>query len=187
MSASQFSWMVILVVSLGCSPKTPVVESVSQPGPSADAGVTSADPAMPDAGTLSSPPAPDVGVPGGLGLPGLSAPADAARSEPDPGTEQVKAEAGVGVKGQSLEGESGLLVVPAQAFFRVEQRVVFQIQIPEAMKLFKATEGRFPESEQEFMTKIIAANNINLPKLPAGHRYIYDPQAGELKVERPRK
>jgi hypothetical protein len=99
----------------------------------------------------------------------------------------VKAEAGVGVKGQSLQEHSGIMVEPAKAYFRVEQKMVFNVQIPQAMQLFQATEGRKPNSEQEFMTKIIAEQQINLPKLPAGHKYVYNVEKGELMVERPAK
>ena len=97
------------------------------------------------------------------------------------------AEAGVGARGQSLQQHSGVLVEPAKAFFRVEQRMVFDVQIPQALQLFAATEGRKPNSHDEFMTKIIAANQIQLPRLPPGQKYIYSPEKGELMVERPAK
>jgi hypothetical protein len=102
-----------------------------------------------------------------------------------PKTERVKAEAGVGVRGKSLEKHSGIIVEPAKAFFRVEQRMVFEVQIPQAMKLFNATEGRSPKSQEEFMSKIIEANQIKLPPLSQGEKYVFDPQKGELMVERP--
>ncbi len=102
-------------------------------------------------------------------------------------TEQVAAKAGVGIQGQSLEGHSGILVEPAKAFFRFKQNVVFDIQIPQALQLFEATEGRKPKSQDEFMTRVVQANNINLPRLPDGHKYLYDTASGELKVERPAK
>ena len=104
-----------------------------------------------------------------------------------PPTEQVKAEAGVGLKGQSLQEHSGVLVEPAKAYFRVEQKMVFNVQIPQALSLFQATEGRKPNSQDEFMTKIVAANSIQLPKLAPGQKYVYDVEKGELMVERPAK
>ena len=107
--------------------------------------------------------------------------------EPPPQTERVKAEVGVGKKGRRLEKE-GLftpLTVPALAFFRVEQRVVFEIQIPHALNLYRATTGEFPKSEEIFMKEIVQANRIELPELPAGHKYVYDAKTGELMVERP--
>jgi len=105
----------------------------------------------------------------------------------EPPTEQVAAKAGVGLQGQSLKEHSGVMVNAAKAYFNVRQRAVFEIQIPEALKLFKASEGEFPKTHDEFMAKIITANQINLPKLPAGAKYIYDPELGELMVERPAK
>jgi hypothetical protein len=102
-----------------------------------------------------------------------------------PSTEQVKAQAGVGLKGKSLEPHSGVVVEPLKQFIRFEQKAVFDIQIPSAMNLFQATEGRKPNSHDEFMSRIITANNIALPRLPAGHRYLYSPEKGELMVEKP--
>lgn len=102
-------------------------------------------------------------------------------------TERVKAEVGVGKKGRRLEkdGLVRIMTVPALAYFRTEQRVVFEIQIPHALNLYKAMNGKAPKTEESFMKEIIEFNRIELPELPAGHRYVYDPQAGELMVERP--
>jgi hypothetical protein len=99
--------------------------------------------------------------------------------------EQVKAEAGVGEKGRSLDEFEGPIVTPAKAYFSVRERAVFEIQIPNAMQLFKATNGSGPKSHEEFMSQIIEANAIQLPELPEGQRYIYDPNTEELMVERP--
>jgi len=103
-------------------------------------------------------------------------------------TERVKAEVGVGKKGRRLEkdGLVRIMTVPALAYFRTEQRVVFEIKIPHALNIYKAlNDGKGPKTEESFMKEIIEANRIELPELPAGHRYVYDPQAGELMVERP--
>jgi hypothetical protein len=37
------------------------------------------------------------------------------------------------------------------------------------------------------MDKIINTNNLHLPTLPPGQRYVYDPIKGELMVEKPEK
>ena len=58
--------------------------------------------------------------------------------------------------------------------------------MPQALQLFKATNGRAPNSEDEFMQQVIAANNIQLPQLPPGHRYVYDVAAEQLMVEHPK-
>ena len=104
------------------------------------------------------------------------------------GGERVRAEAGVGKQGQSLNNEQGvgaMIVQPARSLFAFKQRAVFEIQIPSAVMLFAATEGRKPKSHDEFMSKIIKANQIQLPALPAGQTYVYDPQLGELMVQKP--
>ncbi len=63
--------------------------------------------------------------------------------------------------------------------------MVFEIQVPHALQLYEATNGRKPATHEEFMEQIIKANQIELPELPAGQRYIYDSQTGELMVEKP--
>jgi hypothetical protein len=96
---------------------------------------------------------------------------------------EKKAEVGVGKKGRGYG--KGVVATPAASLFAVRERLVFEVQIPEAMKLFKATEDRAPKSHEEFMEKIIAANNIKLPELPDGDRYRYDPKTAQLMVESP--
>ena len=80
-----------------------------------------------------------------------------------------------------------MIVQPARSLFAFEQRAVFNIQIPKAVQLFEATEGRKPRSHDEYMNKIIKANLIKLPTLPNGQKYIYDPNRGELMVQKPRR
>ena len=55
------------------------------------------------------------------------------------------------------------------------------------MQLYKASNGYLPKSHEIFWKEIIEANSIQLPELPEGERYAYDPEQGELMVERPRK
>ena len=85
-----------------------------------------------------------------------------------PGGPGVPAGVGVGAQGRSLDNESGVLVQPAKSLFATRERMVFQVSIPQALQLFEATEGRKPKNHDEFMTKIIQANNIELPRLPEG-------------------
>jgi hypothetical protein len=85
-----------------------------------------------------------------------------------------------------LEGESGpgsIIAAPAVALFRTKERVVFDIQIPHALQLFEAMEGRKPKTHEEFMTKIVQFNKIPLPELPEGQVYAYHPDTGDLWVE----
>lgn len=101
--------------------------------------------------------------------------------------ELVKAETGVGKQGQNLEkpNVNRVIAQPAKTLFAARQRVVFDIQIPQALNLYKATNGNLPKSHDEFMQKIIQENQIALPELPSGQRYVWDADAGELMVERP--
>lgn len=104
---------------------------------------------------------------------------------PEPPAPRV-AEVGVGKQGQSLNNETGVSLIiaqPAITLFRTKQKIVFEIQIPHAMQLYEATEGRKPRSHDEFMDKIVKFNQINLPELPEGQVYQYHPDDGQLWVE----
>ena len=100
-----------------------------------------------------------------------------------PKTEQKKAAVDAGKKGRY--DVVGPVTTPVASYFAMRERLTYEVQIPEAMKLFKAMEDRAPKSHEEFMEKIIKSNHIRLPELPEGHRYFYDPARGALMVERP--
>jgi hypothetical protein len=91
-----------------------------------------------------------------------------------------KAAAGVGRKGQKLRDHHGPLATPAKALFHAEQQLIF-MQVQRALQMHEIQFG-YPATHEEFMDKIIRANNISLPELPAGQRYEYDPQTHELMV-----
>jgi hypothetical protein len=101
----------------------------------------------------------------------------------NPTTSLQGVKVGVGVKGHY--GGEGFVVTPVASLFAVRERMAFEIQIPQAMQLFKASEDRLPKSHEEFMERIIKENHIQLPQLPEGSRYLYDPKTGELMVESP--
>jgi hypothetical protein len=100
---------------------------------------------------------------------------------------RVKAEVGVGKRGRRLDNKNLVksIVTPARALFRTRERVIFEIQIPKALSLYEATNGSKPKTHEEFMEEVIAPNKIELPELPAGQKYVYDPETGELMVEKP--
>jgi hypothetical protein len=100
-----------------------------------------------------------------------------------PETVQKKAAVGVGKKGRDYG--QGFVVTPIAALFAVRERTAFEIQIPQAMQLFKAEKDRAPKDHAEFMEQIIQANHIRLPELPEGDRYLYDPKTEQLMVARP--
>src|SRR5688500_14141481 len=74
--------------------------------------------------------------------------------QPPPMTERVVADTGVGEKGCDYGG--GIFTEPVRQYFRAPQMVVFDIEIPKAMSLFKATnDNKGPASHDEFMKRII--------------------------------
>ena len=92
-----------------------------------------------------------------------------------------RARAGVGIKGSRYGG--GIVTEPVSAYFRAGQAVAFNIQIPHGMKAFHALNGRNPRDWDEFEREILKQANIILPELPAGKKYHYDPEKGELMVQ----
>ncbi len=113
--------------------------------------------------------------------------AGATETAAEPEAEFVEKKADVGATGKGEYGVTSeqpmsIVTVPVSTYFKAQEMAVFRMQIPSAMNLFQASEGRYPNSEEEFMTKIIKANQIVLPKLPEGDVYFYDVQARELKI-----
>lgn len=106
-------------------------------------------------------------------------------------SEVVKAEPGVAAQGRSLDqyqqGVEAVISQPAKTLFTVREKAVFEIAIPQAMQLYKATHGHFPKTHEDFMKDVIDANRINLPRLIAGQHYLYDPEKAELMVQRPKR
>src|SRR5690242_1426973 len=72
-----------------------------------------------------------------------------AEPAPPPVMVQDKVHVGVGVRGNDLG--TGFVSTPVKAFFQTKERLVFEIQIPQAMNLFEAEKGRKPQSHEEFM------------------------------------
>lgn len=99
---------------------------------------------------------------------------------PAPQPERKKAEAGVTGRG-NYGGGFGTTALSTRV--RVQEKLEF-LQVDEALKLYKATNGELPKSHEEFMEKIIKANQIHLPQLQPGDKYIYDPEKGQLMVDK---
>ena len=117
----------------------------------------------------------------------IQEPEQSAQPTPPPMADQV-AKTGVGVQGNSLDEIKGndprlLIAGPAKAYFNVRERIVFDIQLPQAANLFNALQSRNPKSHEEYMKEIVEANKIALPKLPQGMVYRYRPESNELWVE----
>jgi hypothetical protein len=114
----------------------------------------------------------------------VNTPAEPQAAE-QPAMQAQKATAGVGKKGQSLRDNQGVAKIiagPVAALANVEQMVTFDIQVKKALDLYRALEGSPPKSHEEFMEKIIRANRIQLPELPAGAVYHFNADKGELWV-----
>jgi hypothetical protein len=109
-------------------------------------------------------------------LPLAAQPAPQTKPEPEP--LRKKAEPGVGAK-------TGGGIYPAATYFKMRETIVFQ-QVEHDLQLYKAEhDNKGPKTHEEFMEKIIKANNIKLPELPEGDRYRYDPKTEQLMVESP--
>lgn len=59
---------------------------------------------------------------------------------------------------------------------------ISKIQIVPLVNVFYTENERYPKDYDEFMEKIIKANNIKLPVLPGGKKYQYDEAKHELVV-----
>ena len=93
-----------------------------------------------------------------------------------------KAEVGVGKKGHY--GGPGFIKTPISVYFRAQEKITFEVQIPSNMNLYKAmNNNKGPATQEEFMEKIIKANRVDLPDLPPGDRYFYDPEKEELFIK----
>ncbi|MGL4594151.1 MAG: hypothetical protein ACRCUY_05425 [Thermoguttaceae bacterium] len=105
--------------------------------------------------------------------------------------ERVKADVGAGKKGHYNDGGGekamDILTVPISTLFRSKEMAAYRIQVPQAMQLYKAqNDGKGPATHELFMEEIIRAQNIKLPELPDGQKYVYDPELEELMIEKPR-
>ncbi len=113
---------------------------------------------------------------------GAAMPADA----PAPGDELSKAEVGVGVKGKDYGGP-GFVTTPIETMFTIEERIAFDVQIPNSMKIYKAAhDNKGPKTHEEFMDVIIKENGVQLPELPPGNVYWYDAKTEQLMVRAPK-
>ncbi len=72
---------------------------------------------------------------------------------------------------------------PLEAYQPMVQKIA-ALGIDQAVNLFNASEGRYPNSYDEFMTRIIKENNIHLPVLSPGLEYQYDVENHKLLVIR---
>ena len=115
-----------------------------------------------------------------------AATAAAAAPVQEPQMQNQVAKTGVGVQGNSLDSIQGddarmLIAGPVKALFKTKEKIVFDIQLPQSVRLFNAEHGRNPKSHEEYMEKVVG--QIKLPKLPDGMVYRYHPENNELWVD----
>ena len=72
---------------------------------------------------------------------------------------------------------------PLEAYQPLVQQIA-ALGIDHAVNLFNASEGRYPNSYDEFMTRVIKENHIRLPVLSPGLEYQYDVENHKLLVIR---
>lgn len=93
---------------------------------------------------------------------------------------EFKPEAGAKVSDSKVQ-ISDPVTGPLQAYGPMVEQIS-KTHIAHALDLFNASEGRYPNSYDEFMTRIIKENNIRLPVLPGGKQYQYDVENHKLVV-----
>jgi len=178
--------------SVGPPPPTPAAPS--EGAVAANEAAPAADAAAPDAAANPDGTAPAAAAPAAA-APAAGAPTDAATTDAATtdapttdaadGSTLKKAEVGVGTKGKDYE--PGFVTTPVAAKFRTEDRIAFEVQIPNAMKIYKAAhDNKGPKTHAEFMDIIIKENGVQLPSLYEGESYIYDPKTEELMVKVPK-
>lgn len=157
MTRGAFAWSVLVVALVGCTePDMVLKEPAAQTAPNERAGDD-------DSYHASLP----------LG--------DAQRRAEAEQPNRTEAQAGVTGKGNY---GPGIVTTPISAYFRVTERLAFQ-RVEKGVRDHKAIHDTLPQTTEAFMREIVEFNGIQLPELPDGHRYVWDPQQEQLLVEHP--
>jgi hypothetical protein len=82
-------------------------------------------------------------------------------------------------RGKSIAG-GGIITEPIRQNFLIRHRIAF-LQLKNNEKLYQASEGRMPESHDEYMTEIVEKGGVRLPELDPGWDYYYDASDQTLK------
>jgi hypothetical protein len=179
------------IVLLGCEPPKPVASGPPTPPPPPGSAPPPPAANAPAAATPAPlPPETKVGVFAGdindLAARPNSSPPASSPSPPDANTERVKAQAGVGAKGRSLDQYEGIVVTPVKSFFAAKERIAFEQAFQGQYRLYRATEDP-PKDFADLKAKVLDPYQIKLPPLPPGHKYVWDAGTEELQVERPKR
>jgi hypothetical protein len=118
--------------------------------------------------------------------PEAGTPEPAAKPAASDGGSTEVATARSGAKGRDYGGP-GFITTPIQQYFRAEAQINL-LHMANAMKIYKAGhDNKGPKTQEEFMNVIVKENGIQLPELPTGDEYFYDPKTAELMVKHPAK
>lgn len=80
-----------------------------------------------------------------------------------------------GNRGEPHEETLNPLRVAGHAYVFSMDRLI-EAQIRKGMDLYKASNGHYPKTHEEYMQKIIADGLIELPELESGYEYWYNPE-----------
>jgi len=197
-------WPLLLsfgIILAGCDAPPPVANSAIPAPPPPPGSVPPAPPSAAPAptnkvpsGQAPLPPETKFGVFAG-DVNDLAARPQAAPSTPpaaapqDANTERVKAEKGVGIKGRSLDQYEGVVVTPVKAYFAARERIFFEIEFKGNYDRWRASADKAPKDYDELKAQFLDPLGLTgkLPKLPQGHKYVWDAATEELQVERPKR
>ena len=187
------------IIALGCEPPKKTAKSGGPPSPPPPPGSTPPAAApQPLAPTVAPqppalPPETKVGVFAGnlddlaRGPAAEAAQRNVAQPE-DPNLERVKAGKGVGAKGRSLDQYEGIYVTPVKALFSQKERIFYEGEFKGNYRIWRQTVEQAPKDFDELKSLFLDPMGLTakLPKLPEGHKYVWDQATEELLVERPR-
>jgi hypothetical protein len=86
------------------------------------------------------------------------------------------------IKGRRSRDAGGYLGAAAGARFHAEYQMLIN-NAKHANQLYWAEHGDWPQSNEEFMEKIIEFNKLVLPELEPHHEYIYVPEQAEVGLQ----
>jgi hypothetical protein len=89
----------------------------------------------------------------------------------------------VGKQGKEYGGGALMapITTPVREYFGMRAGITFDM-IKHDVDIFKAAHNRYPKDDKEFKTEILDKGQRELPELPAGNTYVYDPKTGQLFV-----
>lgn len=116
----------------------------------------------------------------------------APKPEPTAKPESVTVELKPGFTGKGQYGQgtgekpADMITVPISQYFTVRERILL-MTIQDAENKYKAAnDDKLPETQDEYMEKVIKGSGVQLPDLSNGERYVYDPAQQKLMIEKPK-